>query len=257
MLCVRSLYAALPSTSIRPATSVSIAIFANDSIAKRWATKKTGGSTKNGRDSNPKYLGVKKYGGEVVKPGTWIIRQRGRKFHPGNNVTLGKDFTIAAATIGRVRFEDRKVSVRVYHHTASLRKNVDRKFVHVDPFSFENRPTPREIARIGLDPEEIEKQIEQTEKDTIARWTREVLTSMEVEKHSAEKREKLKQMSEHEEKVHEAKHKRFQEHLQKLRIKHGTATPETEKEADKKKVIRAPLGQNETTGELKVPLNIY
>ena len=54
----------------------------------RTATKKAGGTSRNGRDSNPKYLGVKKFGGEYVIPGNIIVRQRGTKFHPGNNVGM-------------------------------------------------------------------------------------------------------------------------------------------------------------------------
>ena len=69
------------------------------------AHKKGGGSTSNGRDSNPQYRGVKKYGGDTVVAGNIIIRQVGTKFHPGNNVGLGKDFTIFALTDGVVRFE--------------------------------------------------------------------------------------------------------------------------------------------------------
>jgi large subunit ribosomal protein L27 len=69
------------------------------------AHKKGGGSTNNGRDSNPQYRGVKKYGGEKVVAGNIIVRQVGTKFHPGNNVGLGKDYTIFALTDGVVRFE--------------------------------------------------------------------------------------------------------------------------------------------------------
>ncbi|HNY30946.1 MAG TPA: 50S ribosomal protein L27 [Fibrobacteria bacterium] len=74
------------------------------------AHKKGGGSTSNGRDSNPQYRGVKKFGGESVLAGNIIVRQVGTKFHVGNNVGLGKDFTIFALTDGVVRFErlDRK-----------------------------------------------------------------------------------------------------------------------------------------------------
>ena len=74
------------------------------------AHKKGGGSTNNGRDSNPQYRGVKKFGGETVLAGNIIVRQVGTKFHVGNNVGLGKDFTIFAWTDGVVRFErlDRK-----------------------------------------------------------------------------------------------------------------------------------------------------
>ena len=68
------------------------------------AHKKAGGSTRNGRDSNPKYLGVKRYGGQVVKAGEIIIRQRGTKFHSGMHTGLGRDHTIFALKAGRVVF---------------------------------------------------------------------------------------------------------------------------------------------------------
>ena len=70
----------------------------------RLATKKAGGSTKNGRDSNPKYLGVKKFGGHKVVSGNIIIRQRGQKYKPGSNTGLGKDHTIYALSPGFVKF---------------------------------------------------------------------------------------------------------------------------------------------------------
>lgn len=69
------------------------------------AHKKGAGSTKNGRDSNAKRLGVKRYGGEHVIPGNIIIRQRGTKIKPGNSVGMGKDYTIFAMTEGQVTFE--------------------------------------------------------------------------------------------------------------------------------------------------------
>lgn len=69
------------------------------------ATKKAGGSTRNGRDSEAKRLGVKRFGGESVLAGSIIVRQRGTKFHPGNNVGMGKDYTIYAKVEGRVKFE--------------------------------------------------------------------------------------------------------------------------------------------------------
>ncbi len=76
------------------------------------AHKKGGGSTKNGRDSESSRLGVKRFGGETVRAGNIIIRQRGTKFHPGNNVGMGKDDTIFATTDGIVTFrkgrKDRK-----------------------------------------------------------------------------------------------------------------------------------------------------
>jgi large subunit ribosomal protein L27 len=68
------------------------------------AHKKAGGSTRNGRDSNPKYLGIKRYGGQIVNAGEIIIRQRGTKFHPGMHVGLGKDHTLYAKVAGRVVF---------------------------------------------------------------------------------------------------------------------------------------------------------
>lgn len=68
------------------------------------AHKKAGGSSRNGRDSIGRRLGVKKYGGELVIPGNIIIRQRGTKFWPGENVGLGKDHTIFATTQGNVQF---------------------------------------------------------------------------------------------------------------------------------------------------------
>ena len=80
------------------------------------AHKKGVGSSRNGRDSNPQFRGVKKYGGEVVKAGNIIIRQCGTKWHPGSNVGLGTDYTIFALVDGVVRFEHKdkkryKVSV--------------------------------------------------------------------------------------------------------------------------------------------------
>ncbi|MBL4774151.1 MAG: 50S ribosomal protein L27 [Alcanivoracaceae bacterium] len=68
------------------------------------AHKKAAGSTKNGRDSNPKYLGVKRYGGEAVAAGNILIRQRGTKVHPGVNVGIGKDHTLFALKDGVVKF---------------------------------------------------------------------------------------------------------------------------------------------------------
>lgn len=85
------------------------------------AHKKGAGSSRNGRDSNSKRLGVKRYGGELVITGNIIVRQKGTKLRPGNNVGLGKDFTIYALTDGRVTFETkhgRKI-VSVYPVDAS------------------------------------------------------------------------------------------------------------------------------------------
>ncbi len=72
------------------------------------AQKKAGGSSKNGRDSNPKMLGVKRYGGEHVIPGNIIVRQRGTRVHPGDNVGIGTDHTIFAKVEGAVEFRTRR-----------------------------------------------------------------------------------------------------------------------------------------------------
>jgi large subunit ribosomal protein L27 len=76
------------------------------------AHKKGQGSSKNGRDSNPQYRGVKVYGGAFVPAGAIIVRQRGTQYHPGFNVGLGKDYTIFALKDGVVEFQGRKVHVR-------------------------------------------------------------------------------------------------------------------------------------------------
>ncbi len=68
------------------------------------AQKKGGGSTRNGRDSQPKMLGVKAYGGQTVSAGSIIVRQRGTQFHPGTNVGVGKDHTLFALVDGQVKF---------------------------------------------------------------------------------------------------------------------------------------------------------
>lgn len=81
------------------------------------AHKKGGGSSRNGRDSAGRRLGVKRFGGELVKGGAIIVRQRGTKFHPGANVGRGKDDTLFAKTAGKVVFKAR----------------AGRKFVHVEP----------------------------------------------------------------------------------------------------------------------------
>ncbi|MBI1757163.1 MAG: 50S ribosomal protein L27 [Fimbriimonas ginsengisoli] len=80
------------------------------------AHKKGQGSSRNGRDSNSQRLGVKRYGGEVVRAGNIIVRQRGTQFHPGTNVGLGRDHTLFALADGQVTFEGprdrRRISVR-------------------------------------------------------------------------------------------------------------------------------------------------
>lgn len=77
------------------------------------AHKKAGGSSRNGRDSEGRRLGVKKFGGELVVPGNIIIRQRGTKYHPGENVGMGKDHTIFALIEGNVSFA-KKTRGRLY-----------------------------------------------------------------------------------------------------------------------------------------------
>ena len=81
------------------------------------AHKKGGGSSKNGRDSNSKRLGIKAYGGELVKAGTILVRQRGTRFKPGTNVRIGKDDTLFATSDGNVKFEyvtKQKQKISVY-----------------------------------------------------------------------------------------------------------------------------------------------
>ena len=82
------------------------------------ATKKAGGSSRNGRDSAGRRLGVKKYGGELVQPGNILVRQRGTKFYPGENVGMGKDHTLFALKEGKVVFR---------------KKSSGRKFIIVNP----------------------------------------------------------------------------------------------------------------------------
>jgi len=83
------------------------------------AHKKAGGSTRNGRDSESKRLGVKKYGGEFVSAGNILVRQRGTQFHPGDNVGCGRDYTLFAKSDGHVKFV--------------TRGRQGRKFVTVEP----------------------------------------------------------------------------------------------------------------------------
>lgn len=88
------------------------------------AHKKGAGSSRNGRDSNAQRLGVKRFGGEHVIPGNIIVRQRGTKFHPGNNVGMGKDHTIFATIEGYVTFEvmrgrDGQKQISVYPQQAA------------------------------------------------------------------------------------------------------------------------------------------
>jgi large subunit ribosomal protein L27 len=75
------------------------------------AHKKGQGSTRNGRDSNPQYLGIKAYAGETVTTGSIIVRQRGTKFKPGKNVGLGRDDTLFALAHGKVQVKNYKISI--------------------------------------------------------------------------------------------------------------------------------------------------
>lgn len=81
------------------------------------AQKKGGGSTRNGRDSQPKMLGVKAFGGELISAGSIIVRQRGTKFHPGVNVGVGKDHTLFALVDGHVKFQ---VKGALNRHTVNI-----------------------------------------------------------------------------------------------------------------------------------------
>ena len=76
------------------------------------AHKKAGGSSRNGRDSESKRLGIKRYAGEAVRAGSIIVRQRGSTFHPGDNVGMGRDYTLFALTDGRVQFSRRGLKNR-------------------------------------------------------------------------------------------------------------------------------------------------
>jgi len=89
------------------------------------AHKKAGGSTRNGRDSNPKYLGVKRYGGQLVNAGEILVRQRGTRFHAGEGVGLGRDHTLYALTSGLVKFVTKGA--------------LKRQFVTIDPVALEQQ----------------------------------------------------------------------------------------------------------------------
>ena len=93
------------------------------SVFARFASKKQGGSSSNGRDSNPKFLGLKRGEGEVVRPGNIIARQRGTKWHPGTNCGLGKDHTLFALVQGKVHFSTDKHKGRKIVHVAPLSKD--------------------------------------------------------------------------------------------------------------------------------------
>jgi large subunit ribosomal protein L27 len=96
------------------------------------AHKKSGGSSRNGRDSESKRLGVKKYGGENVLAGNILVRQRGTEYHPGDNVGIGRDHTLFALTHGHVKF-------------AVKRDN--RRFVSIMPITAEAKPAAQKAAK--------------------------------------------------------------------------------------------------------------
>lgn len=86
----------------------------------RWASKKQGGSTQNNKDSNPKYLGIKLYGGQRCSPGHILVRQRGTEFHPGRNVGMGKDHTLFSLVEGHVKFATQRLTRRRVVHVVPL-----------------------------------------------------------------------------------------------------------------------------------------
>jgi len=103
------------------------------------AHKKAAGSTRLGRDSQSKRLGVKIFGGQAVTAGGIIFRQHGTKFHPGKNVGMGDDYTIYSQIEGIVRFQEKKV--------VAFTGNKDKRtFIHVDPLE---KPAPSEIKKAG------------------------------------------------------------------------------------------------------------
>lgn len=87
------------------------------------AHKKAGGSTRNGRDSNPKYLGVKRFGGQRVLAGNILVRQRGTRFRPGKNVGVGRDHTLFALTDGVVVFSHKGKDSRTFVEISQVESN--------------------------------------------------------------------------------------------------------------------------------------
>ena len=117
----------LPSTSFQLPSSEQ----------RRWATKKAGGSSKNGRDSQGQRLGLKKTHGQHVIPGNILVRQRGTQFHPGDNVGMGKDHTLFATHAGVVQFttivnRNRKVISVVPTEDDKMRVRREFKYVNVE-----------------------------------------------------------------------------------------------------------------------------
>jgi len=116
----------------RPVASSTFSATLLPNLQVRWATKMSGGKSKNGRDSNPKYLGLKVSSGEEVVPGNILVRQRGTKVHPGQGVGIGRDHTLYAQRNGYVHFERANVPAR------SGRILKQRLFAHVTQY----RPLP-------------------------------------------------------------------------------------------------------------------
>lgn len=119
-----------------PSTSQPSSVVASQWQQCRWASKKQGGSTQNNKDSLPKYLGVKLYGGQQCIAGNIIVRQRGTRYHAGDNVGMGRDHTLFAMTPGTVQFSyDRRrkrrfVSVQPHAETAGMTALVGRSLAH-------------------------------------------------------------------------------------------------------------------------------
>ena len=105
----------------------------------RFATKKAGGSVRNGRDSIGKHLGIKKYGGEYVIPGNIIIRQRGFRFHPGENVGTGVDHTIYSLITGYVNYTKDKISKRQFINVSLVNPNIQQTKVLDPNFSLKDK----------------------------------------------------------------------------------------------------------------------
>ncbi|KAG0150714.1 hypothetical protein CROQUDRAFT_29984, partial [Cronartium quercuum f. sp. fusiforme G11] len=113
----------------------------------RTATKRAGGSTKNNRGSAGRRLGVKKFGGEKVNEGEIIIRQRGQRFHPGQDVYIGKDHTLHARIPGFVKFYTDPTGDGIGYRALSLRRQRMRKFVGV--VREKNESLPRDLGLLG------------------------------------------------------------------------------------------------------------
>ncbi|KAI9017618.1 ribosomal L27 protein-domain-containing protein [Gaertneriomyces semiglobifer] len=120
----------------------------------RWATKKAGGSSKNGRTSKPKYLGFKVLHNAKVNPGTIIIRQRGTQWHPGQNVGMGRDHTLFALIPGRV----------VLHYDLSRQ----RRYVSVDDGTLPPLPSRPEMKKRLTDSLDLEKYLEMGGEERLA-----------------------------------------------------------------------------------------